>query len=118
MPEGGKMASKAGTAAEPAENPEDAAEAPLLDPIALAIKEMLCRNKEHRNVTYDEINAAVDRVSSEVLDRALLAEAKTFASAADLLLRTADQVLAQTRQGRKETAELLDRLEARLASHG
>lgn len=51
-------------------------------------------------------------------DRAVLAEARSFARAADLLLRTADRVLAETRQGRKETAAVLDRLEARLAPHG
>jgi hypothetical protein len=51
-------------------------------------------------------------------DRAVLAEARSFAQAADSLLRTADRVVAETRQGRKETAALLDRLEARLVSHG
>lgn len=147
------MASKAATAAETAENREDAAEAPLLDTIAVAIKKMVARGKERGYLTYDELNATLppDQVTSEQIedtmtmlselgiaiiesanpsarkiarvrrhsqDRAMLAEAGTFAGVVDRLLRTADQALAETREGRKETVALLDRLEARLASHG
>ena len=86
------MANKAVTAAETAENREVAAAVSFLDRIGKA--------QRHSQ------------------DRALLLVAKTFARTAGRLLRTADQVLEETRQGRKETAELLDRLEARLASHG
>ena len=89
MPEDGKVANKAVTAAETV----------IID---------------SANSTAREI-AKIRRHSH---NRALLAEAKKLAWAADRLLHTADQVLAETRQGGKETAELLDRLEARLASHG
>src|SRR5271169_1232857 len=64
------MASKVATAAETAENREDAAEAPLLDTIAIAIKKMVARGKERGYLTYDELNAALptDQVSSEQIE--------------------------------------------------
>src|SRR6266849_6710589 len=64
------MASKAVTAAETAEIREDAAEAPLLDTIAIAIKKMVARGKERGYLTYDELNAALpqDQVSSEQIE--------------------------------------------------
>ncbi|MBV9859793.1 MAG: RNA polymerase sigma factor RpoD [Alphaproteobacteria bacterium] len=64
------MASKAATAAEATENREDAAEAPLLDTVAAAIKKMVARGKERGYVTYDELNAALpqDQVSSEQIE--------------------------------------------------
>src|SRR5712691_11641591 len=64
------MASKAVSAAETAENREDAAEAPLLDTIAIAIKKMVVRGKERGYLTYDELNAALppDQVSSEQIE--------------------------------------------------
>lgn len=63
------MASKAATA-ETAETREDAAETPLLDTIALAIKKMVLRGKERGYLTYDELNAALpqDQVSSEQIE--------------------------------------------------
>ena len=64
------MASKAVTAADTAETREDAAEAPLLDSIANAIKKMVARGKERGYLTYDELNAALpqDQVSSEQIE--------------------------------------------------
>src|SRR6266704_2724885 len=64
------MASKAVSAAETAEIREDAAEAPLLDTIAIAIKKMVARGKERGYLTYDELNAALpqDQVSSEQIE--------------------------------------------------
>ncbi|HVB16748.1 MAG TPA: RNA polymerase sigma factor RpoD [Stellaceae bacterium] len=65
------MASKAATAvADTAETREDAAEAPLLDTIAIAIKKMVARGKERGYLTYDELNAALpqDQVSSEQIE--------------------------------------------------
>src|SRR5438270_11692632 len=64
------MASKAANTAEVAETREEAAEAPLLDSVAAAIKRMLARGKERGYVTYDEINAALppDQVSSEQIE--------------------------------------------------
>ena len=53
------MASKAANAAETAETREDAAEAPLLDTVAAAIKKMVARGKERGYLTYDELNAAL-----------------------------------------------------------
>ncbi|MBV9828235.1 MAG: RNA polymerase sigma factor RpoD [Alphaproteobacteria bacterium] len=57
-------------AAETAEAREDAAEAPLLDTIAAAIKKMVARGKERGYLTYDELNAALppDQVSSEQIE--------------------------------------------------
>src|SRR5438128_5962956 len=64
------MASKAVSAADTAETREDAAEAPLLDTIAIAIKKMVVRGKERGYLTYDELNAALpqDQVSSEQIE--------------------------------------------------
>ncbi len=64
------MASKAATAADTVETREDAAETPLLDTIALAIKKMVLRGKERGYLTYDELNAALpqDQVSSEQIE--------------------------------------------------
>src|SRR3979411_1641483 len=64
------MASKAATAADTAETREDAAETPLLDTIALALKKMVLRGKERGYLTYDELNAALpqDQVSSEQIE--------------------------------------------------
>src|SRR5438874_1713814 len=73
------MASKAANTAEVAETREEAAEAPLLDSVAAAIKKMLARGKERGYVTYDELNAALppDEVSSEQIEdtMAMLSEA-------------------------------------------
>src|SRR5579885_3220109 len=64
------MASKAVNAAETAETREEAAEAPLLDTIAVAIKKMVARGKERGYLTYDELNAALppDQVSTDQLE--------------------------------------------------
>src|SRR2546423_1383240 len=64
------MASKAATAADTAETREEAAEAPLLDTIAIAIKKMVARGKERGYLTYDELNAALpqDQVSTDQLE--------------------------------------------------
>src|SRR6266403_603605 len=64
------MASKAATAADTAETREDAAETPLLDMIAIAIKKMVASGKERGYLTYDELNAALpqDQVSSEQIE--------------------------------------------------
>src|SRR5215469_14711318 len=64
------MAGKAVNAAEVTETREEAAEAPLLDSVAAAIKRMLARGKERGYVTYDELNAALppDQVSSEQIE--------------------------------------------------
>src|SRR3954454_24316045 len=63
------MASKAATA-EAADTREEAAEAPLLDSVAAAIKKMVARGKERGYLTYDELNAALptDQVSSEQIE--------------------------------------------------
>ena len=64
------MASKAANTAEVTETREEAAEAPLLDTVATAIKKMLARGRERGYVTYDELNAALppDQVSSEQIE--------------------------------------------------
>ncbi len=64
------MASKAANTAEVTETREEAAEAPLLDTLAAAIKKMLARGKERGYLTYDELNAALphDQVSSEQIE--------------------------------------------------
>src|SRR5215471_1787381 len=64
------MASKAANTAEVTETREEAAEAPLLDSVAAAIKRMLARGKERGYLTYDELNAALpqDQVSSEQIE--------------------------------------------------
>jgi RNA polymerase primary sigma factor len=60
----------AAAAADTAETREDAAEAPLLDTVAIAIKKMVIRGKERGYLTYDELNAALpqDQVSSEQIE--------------------------------------------------
>ena len=137
------MADKAVSTTDTAKTREGAAEA--LERIEVALKKLVARGDERGYVTYDELIAALPqaqvsdeqqvgftmwmldglgidlataKVRRDSLDRVVPGRGKTFAWAADRLLRTADQVLAETRRGRKETAELLDRLEARLASHG
>jgi RNA polymerase primary sigma factor len=64
------MASKVASVADTAETREEAAEAPLLDQTAVAIKKMLARGKERGYLTYDEVNAALptDQVSSEQIE--------------------------------------------------
>jgi RNA polymerase primary sigma factor len=64
------MASKVASVADVAETREEAAEAPLLDQIAVAIKKMVARGKERGYLTYDELNAALptDQVSSEQIE--------------------------------------------------
>jgi RNA polymerase primary sigma factor len=64
------MASKVASVADTAETREEAAEAPLLDQIAVAIKKMVARGKERGYLTYDELNAALptDQVSSEQIE--------------------------------------------------
>src|SRR5258705_10638621 len=64
------MVSKAANTAEVTETREEAAEAPLLDTVAPAIKKMLARGKERGYLTYDELNAALpqDQVSSEQIE--------------------------------------------------
>src|SRR5215472_4608580 len=64
------MVSKAASTAEVTETREEAAEAPLLDTVAAAIKKMLARGKERGYLTYDELNAALpqDQVSSEQIE--------------------------------------------------
>jgi RNA polymerase primary sigma factor len=64
------MASKAANTAEATENRDEAAEAPLLDAVAAAIKKMLARGRERGYVTYDELNGALpqDQVSSEQIE--------------------------------------------------
>jgi RNA polymerase primary sigma factor len=64
------MASKAANTAEATETRDEAAEAPLLDSLAAAIKKMLARGRERGYVTYDELNAALppDQVSSEQIE--------------------------------------------------
>src|SRR4051794_24272476 len=68
------MASKVVTAADTAETREEAAEVPLLDSIANAIKKMVARGKERGYLTYDELNAALpqDQVSSEQLEDTMM----------------------------------------------
>ena len=67
------MASKSANTAEAPEAREEAAEAPLLDTIAAAIKKMVARGKERGYVTYDELNAALptEQVSSEQIEDTL-----------------------------------------------
>ena len=53
------MATKATNTAETTQGREDAAESPLSDGLAAAIKKMVARGKERGYVTYDELNAAM-----------------------------------------------------------
>jgi RNA polymerase primary sigma factor len=64
------MASKVASVAEAAETREDAAETPLLDQTAVAIKKMMARGKERGYLTYDELNAALptDQLSPDQIE--------------------------------------------------
>ncbi|HEV2187995.1 MAG TPA: RNA polymerase sigma factor RpoD [Stellaceae bacterium] len=64
------MASKVASVADTAETREDAAEAPLLDQIAIAIKKMVARGKERGYLTYDELNTALptDQLSPDQIE--------------------------------------------------
>src|SRR5580658_8901 len=64
------MASKVASVADSAETREEAAEAPLLDQIAVAIKKMVARGKERGYLTYDELNAALptDQLSPDQIE--------------------------------------------------
>src|SRR5271156_1927824 len=64
------MASKVASVADAAETREEAAEAPLLDQIAVAIKKMVARGKERGYLTYDELNAALptDQLSPDQIE--------------------------------------------------
>src|ERR1700726_1985578 len=64
------MASKVASVAETAETREDAAETPLLDQIAVAIKKMVARGKERGYLTYDELNTALptDQLSPDQIE--------------------------------------------------
>src|SRR5580698_1530178 len=64
------MASKVASVAETAETREEAAEAPLLDQISVAIKKMVARGKERGYLTYDEVNTALptDQVSPDHIE--------------------------------------------------
>ncbi|MDB5395373.1 MAG: polymerase sigma factor RpoD [Rhodospirillales bacterium] len=53
------MASKATSTAETTTGRDDAAESPLADGLAAAIKKMIARGQERGYVTYDELNAAM-----------------------------------------------------------
>src|SRR6476661_1934072 len=88
------MASKAVTAADTAETREDAAETPLLDTIAIAIKKMVARGKERGYLTYDELNAALpqDQVSSEQIE-----DTMTMLSELGINLAEAEEGEAETR---------------------
>jgi len=61
---------KNSSSTEATEAREEAAEAPLLDSVAQAIKKMVAKGKERGYVTYDEINAALppEKVSSEQIE--------------------------------------------------
>src|SRR3954464_2865620 len=62
---------KAAVAAPPTR--EDAADSPLMDNMAAAVKKMVTRGRERGFVTYDEINAVLppDQVSSEQIEDTL-----------------------------------------------
>jgi RNA polymerase primary sigma factor len=64
------MASKVASVAETAETREEAAETPLLDQTAVAIKKMMVRGKERGYLTYDELNAALptDQLSPDQIE--------------------------------------------------
>jgi RNA polymerase primary sigma factor len=64
------MASKVASVADTAETREEAAEAPLLDQIAVAIKKMVARGKERGYLTYDEVNTALptDQLSPDQIE--------------------------------------------------
>jgi RNA polymerase primary sigma factor len=64
------MASKVASVADAAETREEAAEAPLLDQISVAIKKMVARGKERGYLTYDEVNTALptDQLSPDQIE--------------------------------------------------
>src|SRR5665213_2174976 len=64
------MASKSSSTNEAPEAREEAAEAPVLDTVAAAIKKMVAKGKERGYVTYDELNGALppEQVSSEQIE--------------------------------------------------
>ena len=64
------MASKVASVADTAETREDAAETPLLDQTAVAIKRMVARGKERGYLTYDEVNTALptDQLSPDQIE--------------------------------------------------
>ncbi|MBV9552765.1 MAG: sigma-70 family RNA polymerase sigma factor, partial [Alphaproteobacteria bacterium] len=64
------MASKVASVADAAETREEAAEAPLLDQITVAIKKMVARGKERGYLTYDEVNTALptDQLSPDQIE--------------------------------------------------
>src|SRR5665213_10589 len=64
------MASKVASVADAVETREEAAEAPLLDQIAIAIKKMVARGKERGYLTYDELNTALptDQLSPDQIE--------------------------------------------------
>ncbi|HZL59672.1 MAG TPA: RNA polymerase sigma factor RpoD [Stellaceae bacterium] len=64
------MASKSSSTNEAPEAREEAAEAPVLDTVAAAIKKMVAKGKERGYVTYDELNTALppEQVSSEQIE--------------------------------------------------
>src|SRR5215467_15604436 len=70
LPRDGGMASKVASVADTAETREDAAEAPLLDQITVAIKKMVARGKERGYLTYDELNTALptDQLSPDQIE--------------------------------------------------
>ena len=67
------MALKTATAREEPESRDAAADGPLMDGMASAVKKMLARGKERGYVTYDEINSVMplDQVSSEQIEDTL-----------------------------------------------
>src|SRR5882724_10774403 len=70
---GAGMAVKPSTKAEANETREEAADSPLMDSLAAAVKKMLARSKERGYVTYDELNAVLppDQMSSEQIEDTL-----------------------------------------------
>ena len=64
------MATKAMTATEAEETPDDGPDSPLLDSLGGAVKRMVARGKERGYVTYDELNSALppDQMSSEQIE--------------------------------------------------
>src|SRR5262245_17961337 len=70
---GAGMAVKPSTKAEASETRDEAADGPLMDSLAAAVKKMLARSKERGYVTYDELNAVLppDQMSSEQIEDTL-----------------------------------------------
>ena len=67
------MALKTATAREETEGQAAAADGPLMDGMASAVKKMLARGKERGYLTYDDINSVMplDQVSSEQIEDTL-----------------------------------------------